>query len=222
MKEPKRITVFLGYYGSGKTEIAVNYALKLKEQGKDVVIIDFDIVNPYFRTKDAEEILLANNIKLIAPENANTNIENPSLPPEIYSVFDNKDIYVVFDVGGGEDGAIPLGRYFSRFMEEDIDVFFVLNQKRLMTEDIEGAKEAFYEIASVCRIPITAIINNTHLKEFTTPEIIMEGQKLVEKISDEIGIPVSYMCGTEENLSAIPSIYDDIKMPIHLYINLMF
>ena len=222
MVNAKRITVFVGYYGSGKTEGAVNYALELKKQGKDVVIVDFDIVNPYFRTLDAEKLLTDNGIKVIAPQFANSNIESPSLPADIYSVFTNKDCYVIFDVGGGEDGAIPLGRYFHQFMQEDIDVFFVLNQRRLLTADLEGAVEAYNEIAAVCRIPITGIINNTHLKEYTTPEIILEVQELAEKTSDELGLPIAYITGTSENLEKLPKEYEDKKLPIHLYINLMF
>ena len=222
MKEPKRITLFVGYYGSGKTELAVNYAIALKQMGKDVVIVDFDIVNPYFRTKDAEDILTDHGIRVIAPAFANTNIENPALPPEIYSVFADKDCYVVFDVGGGEDGANPLGSYYQYFAQEDCDVFFVLNQRRLLTADLTGALEAYREIAAVSRTPITALINNTHLKSDTTPEIIMEGQALAESASEKLGLPVAYISGTPENLAELPAQYESIKFPVQLYINLMF
>lgn len=222
MIEPKRITVFVGYYGSGKTELAVNHALMLRKMGKEVVIVDFDIVNPYFRTKDAEQILKQHGIEVIAPEFANSNIENPALPAEIYSVFTNREKYVVFDVGGGEDGTIPLGRYYPYFKQEECDVFFVLNERRLLTADLEGAQEAFEEIAAVARMPITALINNTHLKEDTTPEIIMEGQRLTEQVAQKLGLPVAYISGTPENLAGLPAVYENMKFPLQLYINLMF
>lgn len=222
MHDPKRITLFLGYYGSGKTELAVNYALALKKSGRDVVIVDFDIVNPYFRSKDTENILRDAGIRIIAPEFANTNLENPALPAEIYSVFADKSCFVVFDVGGGEDGTIPLGRYHSFFEQEQCDVFFVLNQRRLLTANIADALEAYHDIASVSRIPISGIINNTHLKEETTPEIILEGQKLAEELADELQLPVTYISGTSENLSHLPEEYNALKFPIQLYINLMF
>ncbi len=222
LENPKRITVFVGYYGSGKTEIAVNYALHLRESGKKVVIIDFDIVNPYFRTKDAESILKEHGIKVIAPAFANTNLENPGIPPEIYSVFTDKDVYAIFDVGGGEDGAIPLGRYYPYLKEEDYDLFFVLNERRMITMDIEGAVDAFSDIAAVTRIPITGVINNTHLKEETTTEMILQGQHLAEELAQKVNLPVVAISGTEERLAKLPKEYQPLAFPIHTYINLLF
>ena len=107
----KRITLFAGHYGSGKTNIAINYALRLKKYEKNVSIADLDIVNPYFRTKDSIEILSDNGIKLISSEYANTNVDLPALPPEIYSVVENSDTFAVIDVGGDDRGALALGRY---------------------------------------------------------------------------------------------------------------
>ncbi len=222
MREPKRITIFVGYYGSGKTELSVNYALYLKSLGKKVVVVDFDLVNPYFRTKDAEDIFEKNDIALIAPTFANTNLENPGLPAEIYSVFEDKDCYAIFDVGGGEDGAIPLGRYHQYFEAEDCDVFFVLNQMRLMTADLEGSLDAYQDIAGVSRIAITGIINNTHLKEETVSEMMLEGQLLAEKLADKLSLQVDYISGTPENLAELPAEYDAKKFPIQFYINLKF
>ena len=218
----KRITLVCGHYGSGKTNFALNLAVNAAKRGEKITLVDLDIVNPYFRTKDAEDILTDHGIRVIAPAFANTNIENPALPPEIYSVFADKDCYVVFDVGGGEDGAIPLGSYYQYFAQEDCDVFFVLNQRRLLTADLTGALEAYREIAAVSRTPITALINNTHLKSDTTPEIIMEGQALAESASEKLGLPVAYISGTPENLAELPAQYESIKFPVQLYINLMF
>lgn len=222
MHTPKRITIFVGYYGSGKTELAVNYALALKESGKKVVIVDFDIVNPYFRTKDVAQMLKEKNIQVIAPGFANSNLENPALPPEIYSVFVDRDCYVVFDVGGGEDGAIPLGRYYSYFKKEECDVFFVLNERRMITGDLEGALEAFSEIAAVTRIPVTGIINNTHLKEETTTDMVLKGQVLAEQLSAKTGLPVEYIGGKPDVIYNLPEKYQSLVFPIQTYINLKF
>lgn len=222
MREPKRITVFLGYYGSGKTELAVNYALYLKSLGKKVVVIDFDLVNPYFRTKDAEKLFEENDITLIAPEFANTNLENPTVPSEIFSVFEDKDVYAIFDVGGGEDGAIPLGVFHRQLSQEECDVFFVLNQRRMLTTNPEEAIEIYQEIAAVSRIPITGFINNTHLKEETTSEMLLDGQALAEAVAKALGIPVVYISGSKEMLDTLPEKYESLKFPIQFYINLMF
>ncbi len=222
MRKPKRISIFLGHYGSGKTELAVNYALYLRSLGKKVVVIDFDLVNPYFRTKDAEELFEENGISLIASPFANTNLENPTLPAEIFSVFEDKEVYAIFDVGGGEDGAIPLGYYHQQLAGEDCDVFFVLNQRRLLTADLEGALDAYGEIASVARIGITGLINNTHLKEETTSEMLLEGQELANQVASALQIPVVYISGSKKMLDALPKEYEHLKFPIQFYINLMF
>ena len=100
--EYKRITLFAGHYGSGKTNIALNYALNMKRDGKSVVIADLDIVNPYFRTKDSERELNEAGIKLISSSFASSNVDLPALPQEIYSIVDDKSDYAVMDIGGDE------------------------------------------------------------------------------------------------------------------------
>lgn len=217
----KRITVITGHFGSGKTEFALNYALALKELGLDVIIIDFDIVNPYFRTKDAEQFLLNQKIDVISPEFANLNIENPYLPPEIMRAFDDKSKYIIFDVGGDEDGATPLGVYNEHFLKEDYNMFFVLNERRLLTQSVEDALQIYNEIKYVSRLNFTGIVNNTHLMQYTNKEIVLEGQKLAEKFSVKTNIPVKFITGTPNILAEI-SEYSDINadncFPLKLFV----
>lgn len=217
----KRITVITGHFGSGKTEFALNYALALKELGLDVIIIDFDIVNPYFRTKDAEQFLLNQKIDVISPEFANLNIENPYLPPEIMRAFDDKSKYIIFDVGGDEDGATPLGVYNEHFLKEDYNMFFVLNERRLLTQCVEDALQIYNEIKYVSRLNFTGIVNNTHLMQYTNKEIVLEGQKLAEKFSVKTNIPVKFITGTPNILAEI-SEYSDINadncFPLKLFV----
>ena len=222
MRDAKRITVFVGHYGSGKTELAVNYAIELSRLGKKVIIVDFDIVNPYFRTKDAEEVLNSYGIEVIAPQYANMNLENPALPAEIYKAFDDKESYIIFDVGGDDDGAIPLGRYHSRFAQEDIDVFFVLNERRVFTSDIEGANEILGAIEYVSRLKVTAIINNTHLKEETTPEIVVRGEEFAAEFAKQVNLPLIYTGGTKEILDSIPPEKISERLEIRNLIKLRF
>ncbi len=219
MREAKRISVFTGHFGSGKTEVALNYAFKLRAEGKDVIIIDFDIVNPYYRTKDAEDLLEAKGIKVIAPGYANMNIETPSLPAEINIAFEDKTKYVIFDVGGDDDGAVPLGRYHDFFVAEDYDMFFVLNARRILTQDTESAFEIMRNIEDVSGLKVTSVINNTHLKQYTDVSIIEEGQALAESFSKKTGLPVSYISGKAEFLGKLPDKYKELLYPIDLYIN---
>ena len=218
--DPKRITVVTGHFGSGKTEFALNYALFLAESGKEVMMIDFDIVNPYYRTKDAEKYLNSRGIEVIAPEFANSNIETPTLPPEILRAFADKSKYIVFDVGGDEDGATPLGVYYEYFKREDYNMFFVLNERRMLTRDVEGAYEIYSEILRVSRLKFTGIVNNTHLMEFTDRDVVAAGERLAEDFSKKAGLPVVCACVSRSALEKIGEI-DNPKskiFPISLFV----
>ena len=115
----KRVTIFAGHYGSGKTNIAVNYALHLAREGKKVCIADLDIVNPYFRTKDSEEELTAAGVDLISPQFANSNVDLPALPAEAYRLVEDRSAYGIMDIGGDDRGAYALGRYVPAMVEEN-------------------------------------------------------------------------------------------------------
>ena len=154
----KRINIFTGHYGSGKTEIAINYALKLKEKHEKVVICDMDIVNPYFRTNDAREFLTEKGIRVIAPDYACTNVDIPVLPGDILSVFSDKETYAVLDIGGDDDGAVALGQYFRYMKDEDYNMFFVLNTLRPLSSTIEDIKELAANIEYISRLKITSLI----------------------------------------------------------------
>ena len=220
----KRISIVTGHFGSGKTEFSLNLALSLKELGKDVVIVYFDVVNPYFRTKDAESFLIKNGIDVISPEFANMNIENPYLPPDILRVFTDKSKYVIFDVGGDEDGATPLGMYHSYFEKEDYDLYFVLNERRLLTGDVESAKQVLGDIIYVSRLKPTKVVSNTHLMNFTDPDVMLNGIKLCEQFSKETNIEFSYILGTEKELDDFKNSenyhnkYDDMLFKINLFV----
>ena len=205
----KRITVVTGHFGSGKTEFAINYALYLKSLGLDVLIIDFDIVNPYYRTKDAEQLLTLKGIEVLAPGFANSNIETPTLPPDILKAFEDKSRHIIFDVGGDEDGATPLGVYNSYFSKEDYNMFFVLNERRMLTETVEGALEIFDNIKYVSRLNFTGIVNNTHLMEYTDTDVLLKGVSLAQKFSDRVKLPIVYNCISRKLIDKIDN--EEIK-----------
>ncbi|MBR2397621.1 MAG: hypothetical protein IKA97_02505, partial [Clostridia bacterium] len=136
----KRITLFAGHYGSGKTNIAVNYALYLKSLGYEVKIADLDIVNPYFRTKDSKERLENADIELISPTFANTNVDLPALPQEAYKLVQRRDFKAILDIGGDDRGAYALGRYTPYILEEnDYEMVFVANFYRPLTTTANDA-----------------------------------------------------------------------------------
>lgn len=189
----KRVTLFMGHYGSGKTFVSVNYALALKKLGKKVSVYDLDIVNPYFRTVDAEKTLKSAGINLVVSPYAETNVDIPAMNAESYRMTDDKEEFAVVDVGGDDRGALALGRFSDKLKEEnDYDALFVLNPFRPETRDILGAYEMFTEIEKTSRIPFTGIVNNANLGEQTTEADILKGLKFAEEFSQKTGILVKF------------------------------
>lgn len=189
----KRIRILAGHYGSGKTNIAVNMALKMKEDGYDTVIADLDIVNPYFRTKDSLERLEKAGIKLISSEYANSNVDIPAIPQEMYSVVDDKEHYYIIDLGGDDRGAYALGRYSDKIKEEaDFDFYFVFNMFRPLTPDADIALEVMHEIEQASNMKFTAIINNSNIGELTDVSHVLTSVKESAKLSLSAGLPVAF------------------------------
>jgi len=195
----KRLTLFFGHYGSGKTNIAVNYAKHLKEQFENVAIADIDIVNPYFRTKDSEQELKALGIRVISLPFANTNVDLPALPPEVYGLVQDSTTYAVMDIGGDDRGAYALGRYSPYILEEDnYEAVFVANFYRPLTQTPEEAYEVLQEIESACSIKMTAIVNNSNIGVETTEADILRTVSKADKLSQIAGIPVLFTCAEKE------------------------
>ena len=187
----KRLTLFAGHYGSGKTNIAVNYALLLAKEGNDVVIADLDIVNPYFRTKDSAAVLEAAGVHLISPQFANTNVDLPALPAETYRLVQDKSIYGIMDIGGDDRGAYALGRYVPAIKaENNYRMVFVANAYRPLTRTPEDALEVMREIEAACGLCFTDIINNSNLASETTPETVLASLDYMEALSRISGLPI--------------------------------
>ena len=189
--EHKRLTLFAGHYGSGKTNIAVNYALHLAAEGKKVCIADLDIVNPYFRTKDSAAVLEAAGVHLISPQFANTNVDLPALPAEAYRLVTDRETYGIMDIGGDDRGAYALGRYVPGILEENnYRMLFVANASRPLTRTPEDALEVMREIEAACGLKFTDLVNNTNLGDLTTPETVLNSQEYMEKLSSLSGLPI--------------------------------
>ena len=189
--ESKRITVFAGHYGSGKTNIAVNYAFSLKNDGKSVVIADLDIVNPYFRTKDSERELCEAGIKLISSEFASSNVDLPALPQEIYSVVDNRTDYAVMDIGGDDRGAYALGRYADSIVKENnYEMLMVINMYRPLTRDVQSTLEVMGEIEQACGMRFTAVVNNSNIGEETTAQDVLDSLGYANDVASATGLPL--------------------------------
>jgi len=203
--EHKRLTLFAGHYGSGKTNIAVNYALLLASEGKKVCIGDLDIVNPYFRTKDSAKELEAAGIDLISPQFANSNVDLPALPAEAYRLVADKSVYSIMDIGGDDRGAYALGRYVPAILEENnYRMVFVANCYRPLTRTPEDAMEVMAEIEAACGLRFTHIINNSNLGTETTVQTVLDSQAYIDTLSKLSGLPVFATTAVEAVARELP------------------
>ena len=204
----KRVTLFAGHYGSGKTNIAVNWAKNLKAQGKSVTIVDLDIVNPYFRTKDSQKDFDELGIKLVCSEFANTNLDIPALPKEIYGAIADKTSYLIMDIGGDDVGAVAMGRYTPLILEEDnYEMMYVANCYRPLTRTATDTLEVMREIEAASGIKFTSIINNSNLGVETTVENVVKSNIYAQELSKLSKLPVLY---TTVNNSIVKDIGDKV------------
>ena len=187
----KRIVLFCGHYGSGKTNIALNYALTVKQSGEAVTVADLDIVNPYFRTKDSRAELEEAGIRLICSEYANTNLDIPALPPDLYSITHDKSHRVILDIGGDDRGALVLGRIAPAILAEDsYEMLLVINKYRPLTPDAPSTLEVMQEIETAGGIRFTGLVNNSNLGEATDAETVLNSVAYAEEVSALTGLPV--------------------------------
>jgi len=209
----KRVNLFLGHYGTGKTNIALNFALMLK---KDVIVYDLDIVNPYFRTLDGKDILDSNNIPLIASDYANTNVDCPAMNPECYLMVRDKDKYAVVDVGGDDRGAYALGRFRNEILKEDnYDMFLIINKYRYETRTPEETLEIMKEIEEVAGIKFSAIINNSNLGPETTKEVILDSIDYANEVAKLTNLEVKYTAVRADLVKEVSDKIDNI-LPLNL------
>ena len=212
----KRLTLFAGHYGSGKTNIAVNYALHLAAAGKKVLIADLDIVNPYFRTKDSANVLENAGIELISPQFANTNVDLPALPAEAYRLVQDKTVFGIMDIGGDDRGAYALGRYTPYIKEEnDYRMAFVANPYRPLTRTPEDALEVMREIEAACSLGFTCIVNNANLGTETTAADVLATKEYIDRLCALSGLPL-WLTTAEESVAAQLADTPESLLPMRL------
>lgn len=187
----KRITILCGHYGTGKTNVAVNLALALADRGEKVTVADLDIVNPYFRTLDSAAAFDAAGIRLICSRFANTNVDLPSLPPDLYAITDDKTHRVVIDVGGDDSGAMVLGRLAPAILEEDsYDMYLVVNRYRPLTPDVPSTVEVMGEIEAASRLRFTGIVNNSNFGVATSAGVVLRTTDYAAQLAQAAKLPL--------------------------------
>ncbi len=202
----KRLTILCGHYGSGKTNVAVNVAVELRKTYDIVTVADLDIVNPYFRTKDSTALFSSEDIRLICSPYANSNVDIPALPAEMYALVDDRSMHAVLDIGGDDRGALVLGRLAPAILKENnYEMLAVVNLYRPLTGDVASTVEVLREIEGAGGIAFTGIVNNSNLGADTTPADILASVDYAAEIARTMGIPVVMTSVREDLLAAVES-----------------
>ncbi len=187
------MTILTGHYGSGKTSIAVQYALRLHEAGNAVSICDLDIVNPYFRSTDHRAELEAAGVRLVTSQFAGSNLDIPALPKELYAAIADKSGYAVLDVGGDDRGAVALGRYVPDIVGEDnYELLFITNFYRPLTKTVEDALQVLREVEAACGMRATALVNNSNLGLETSAEDVLGTVDRMERFAQLAELPIAF------------------------------
>ncbi len=187
----RRVTVICGHYGVGKTNLSLNLAIDSSRRGEKTVLIDLDIVNPYFRSSDYSNVLSEYGIRTLGPVYANTNLDPPALPPGIAEAVETGE-RVIIDAGGDDAGSSVLGVFRSSISSSDPDVLYAVNRYRSLTATAEEALQIMREIEKASGLEVTGIVNNSHMKDLTDPVLIADSVSFAERISSLSGLPLRF------------------------------
>ncbi len=188
----RQFNIICGHYGCGKSNYSINLALEMAKEGRKVMLVDLDLVNPYFLSSGYTSLLEQNGIKVIAPLFANTNVETPALPADLNLIFET-DMDVVMDLGGDDAGAVVLGRYASQLSNIQYEMTYLVNKYRNLTSTVEDTVEILREIEAASRCRANKVVNNSHLKFETTFKAVEDSVEYAREVAKELGLP---FCGS--------------------------
>ncbi len=189
--------VFVGNFGSGKTEVAVNFALRMAQRGGRVRLADLDIVNPYFRCREARQPLEAQGVEVVLPPDQYLTADLPIVVPEIRGMIQRPDGLSILDVGGEDMGATVLSSLHEAFRPGGYDFFVVVNHLRPFTDDVESCLDLIAKIEGASRLKTTGIVGNSHLMDETTPDIVEAGHALAAEVAGRLGVRLAFVTAPE-------------------------
>lgn len=195
----------LGHYGSGKTEFSVNYAMYLKQHGEKTALLDLDIANPYFRSRERQKMLEEMGISIYFNEYGFDIAEDlPAITAKIRTPLEDESCTTVADIGGNDSGARIMNQFRKCFEPEGTERYLVVNANRFETDTLEGALFHLRHIEEEIGLPITGIVNNTHMLTETTTDDILRGYELCQELTCNTGIPVVFS-------TCVTSLLDELK-----------
>jgi hypothetical protein len=209
----KSVVIIVGGYGSGKSEVAVNLARFLGvEQTEPVTIADLDIVNPYFRSREAAARLAELGVRSIVPSGEKFYAELPIILPEIKGAIENREGKLILDVGGDDVGATVLSSLSGAFVPDEYELLLVLNARRPFTSTVDGCLKMIGQIEAASRLKFTGIISNTHLMTETTASIVLDGYRLAQAVGKKTHLPVVFLSALNEIVQALDAATLDVPV----------
>lgn len=216
--ENRRITLITGHYGSGKTEFAVNYALALAARGDRTALVDLDIANPYFRSRERQALLEAQGIAVYSNVyHTEITAELPAITASIRAPLEHQDVTTVVDAGGDAAGAMVLIQFRKYFQGDDCELLCVINANRPDTATLEGALEHVLAIQRMVGIPVSGLVNNTHMLRETRPQDIVKGQRLCAQLSRRLEVPIRYTCCMVDLAQEVQGLLEGEFGPVNLF-----
>lgn len=216
----RRVLVFVGGYGAGKTQVSISMALHKTETELPVALVDLDLINPYFRSRELTDFLEEKGIEVVRPEGDLAFAENPSLVPGIEGALRNKEKQVVLDVGGDSTGATILGRYRPFLLQEDVAVIQVVNVFRPFSTNLEEIIKLKDDLEMKSRLPVQGWINNSNLQGWTTLENWETGQRTIRELVKETGIPLAGVAVQRDWAKGLGVSWQKEWIPIQRYLSL--
>lgn len=218
IQDDKRVRLFIGHYGSGKSEVSINYVTKLRKKVEgEVAFADLDIVNVYFRTREKKDELRSMGINPIDSSINTTTLDLPAVSAQIMTPLHSKDVNYVLDVGGDNVGTRVVGRFAEHFVEGEYDMFCVVNANREQTQTAQDVIRFIESMEASSKLKVTGLINNTHMIRNTSIEDILKGQELVREVSKLTNLPIKYTTCLRELVDSLPEDIEGDILPIDLY-----
>jgi tRNA uridine 5-carbamoylmethylation protein Kti12 len=215
-----KLIVIIGAYGSGKSEYSINLAREISQQGKKVTLVDLDVVNPYFRSRDVRDKFEEEDITVIAPEGEFKHADLPMLSPRIMGAVQNYKETVILDVGGDPAGCRTLARYVDNIKKRGYEMRLVINTKRPFTADIAGITEMLEMLKFASKLDITEFICNTNLMEHTTTNIIKDGIKIIDEVAKKENIKFDTFTVLDKYIDDIPNeIEGKTRRTLHYFLS---
>ncbi len=198
-----RVTILVGHFGSGKTEIAINSALELAGRGERVTLVDLDTVKPYFRCRALASRVAERDVRVVASDVEQAGLDVPTISSDLHAIFAKDGRRVIVDVGGDPVGALAIGAIADALPAGEVEHLLILNFARPHTEAVAQAVAMARAIEGAARLPLTGLVANTNLLGETTLDVLRDGLRLAAQTAAILDLPIAFATVEERLVGAL-------------------